>query len=429
MSARAPQVAVVVAAHNSERYVGDTVRSILAERFRDIELVVVDDGSTDGTVAAVQRAIHGDSRARILRQEHRGEGRSKNDGIRATTAELVSVVDHDDVCHPDRLLCQVEQLVTRPDLAASFTYMAAIDELGAPMSWTRIGHQFDPRITSRADMVEALFAARNHFGASTVLIRRWVLERIGLYAEGIFAPDIDLWLRLLREHEVAVIPRELVACRVHPGSQTHQTSGGARSISLSLSILRALQSYSIEDFAPRLRALPAGSARDRATAQAHLTLATQLERSGLLELLPMVLHHRLCARALAPDLVPEWPLPALAAQRDTFGAAPRGRSRAPWSRAWTAAVLARLRSGDTEGKGRAAWFTQGTREALIVLKGTPERRAFAALARVSARRDPPAPPADPRPAAQHQAHLHRTPLQRLIRALARAAGRTPIAPG
>ena len=298
-----PRVSAVVAAYNTEPYVGDTVRSVLSQTFTDLELIVVDDGSTDRTAQVALAAIGDDPRGRVIRRAHEGEGAAKNAGIRAARADLLAMVDSDDLCHPNKLARQVPFMDAQPHLAASFTHIDVIDPRGAGRSWPEGESWFNTPLSGRAEILGELFAVRNHLCHPTVILRRAVLERVGPYMEDVFAPDLDLWFRILRQHDVAVLEEPLLSYRVRSDGLSLKTNSSARAVTLCMIVMRALQLYTLEEIYPALRDLPPGPDAARARAEAHLELAGHLERSNLLELLPMALHHRLLARVLAPELV------------------------------------------------------------------------------------------------------------------------------
>src|SRR5438874_11171787 len=102
MVATSPRVSIVMPAHDAAPYVGAAIGAILAQRFADLELVVVDDGSRDETAAEACRAIGLDSRGWVLRQENLGEAGARDAGLAATTAPLVAMTDADDLWYPER---------------------------------------------------------------------------------------------------------------------------------------------------------------------------------------------------------------------------------------------------------------------------------------------------------------------------------------
>ena len=109
-----PGVTVIMPVHDRERYVREAIDSVLGQTFADLELIVVDDGSTDGTAAAV--AAVRDGRLRYVAQPHRGVGAAMNTGLRAARGRYVARLDSDDVWLPDFLATQVAVLESRPDV-------------------------------------------------------------------------------------------------------------------------------------------------------------------------------------------------------------------------------------------------------------------------------------------------------------------------
>jgi O-antigen/teichoic acid export membrane protein len=102
-------VSVIIPVHNGEAHVGDAVRSVLNQTYADLEVLVVDDGSSDGTADVVTRFQ--DPRVRLLRQEQRGVAGARNSGLREASGELVAFLDHDDVWFPDKLAIQLPVFV------------------------------------------------------------------------------------------------------------------------------------------------------------------------------------------------------------------------------------------------------------------------------------------------------------------------------
>ena len=97
-----PRVSVVVATYNYARFLGGALQSALGQTFRDLEAIVVDDGSTDDT-AAVVRPFLADGRVRYVRTDHRGQPQAKNTGVRLARAPLVAFLDADDLWLPAKL--------------------------------------------------------------------------------------------------------------------------------------------------------------------------------------------------------------------------------------------------------------------------------------------------------------------------------------
>jgi glycosyltransferase involved in cell wall biosynthesis len=113
-------VSVVIPAHNSERYILATLDSVLAQAHRPLEIVVVDDGSSDGTAAMVENYAPG---IRVVKQERRGHPAARNAGIRAATGEFLGFIDHDDLWSPDKLTLQMEAFAKDPELDLVFGHI------------------------------------------------------------------------------------------------------------------------------------------------------------------------------------------------------------------------------------------------------------------------------------------------------------------
>ena len=209
----APRVSVVMAVHDGERYVAAAVDSVLAQRFRDLELIVVDDGSTDRTVEIVR--ARADPRIRIVSNERNlGLARSLNIGVAEARGEFVARLDADDVATPERLTRQVAFMDANEDVALVGSWyheMAADGTPGAPV-----------RLPTRHWDLRWSLCIHCPFVHSAVLWRRRIVaEQVGGYDERLsFSEDYDLWWRLSARLRVANLPEYLLYLRTHPSQMT-----------------------------------------------------------------------------------------------------------------------------------------------------------------------------------------------------------------
>jgi glycosyltransferase involved in cell wall biosynthesis len=190
MSAR---VSVIMPAYNVEPFIAESIESVLAQTYRDYELVVVDDGSTDGTRAVLQRyvAAHPD-RIRVLLQENRGPSRARNAALRVAVGTVYGFLDSDDVWAPSYLAEQMRILDTEPDV--DIVTGNAFVRGGAGNGGT-VRPFPDPR--PAPDLMQILLDDEAVF-IMTVL-RRDVLESIGGFDEDLYTnEDYDLWIRAAR---------------------------------------------------------------------------------------------------------------------------------------------------------------------------------------------------------------------------------------
>lgn len=208
---RAPRVSIVMAAYNGEPYVRDAIRSVLDQDFADFELVVVDDGSTDGTAATV--IGFGDARIRYHRNERNlGQTPSLNVGLRLARGKYIARLDTDDEYLPGKLRRQVEFLDAHPDVALCGTWARCIDEHGAASGVFRAP-------TREPDVAFRLVWSSPVCHVSVMMRRDPVIE-VGGYDESYrYAADYQLWSELVaRGHRLVNIPEYLMRYRVFAGS-------------------------------------------------------------------------------------------------------------------------------------------------------------------------------------------------------------------
>ncbi len=211
-----PNVSVVIPTHDRLGLVDEAVASVLEQTFPDLELVVVDDGSTDGTAEHLA-ARFSDPRLRIVVQENRGASAARNRGAAETSGEWLAFLDSDDRWLPRKLERQLEALAAHPDHPAAYT-----EEI-----WYRNGRWANPRKihAKYSGWIFERCLPLCIISPSSILMRREVFEALGGFDESLPAcEDYDLWLRLAARHPVLLVPERLIVKRNgHPGqlSQAH----------------------------------------------------------------------------------------------------------------------------------------------------------------------------------------------------------------
>lgn len=206
-----PSVSVIMPAYNTERFIASAVRSVLAQTHGALELIVVDDASTDDTVERV-RAV-ADERVRLVSlAANVGVSAARNLALREARAPIVAFLDADDECVPERLAIQLEFLEMHPEVDVVGSAILAVDVAGRPLGYRTYpcGHE---GIVRRLPLASPL-------AMPTVVARREALMDAGRFDSRLeVAEDYDLWNRLaLRGRRFANCPQALVRYRLHAGA-------------------------------------------------------------------------------------------------------------------------------------------------------------------------------------------------------------------
>jgi glycosyltransferase involved in cell wall biosynthesis len=219
-------LSVVVPVHNAGPYLKTAVDSLLAERLPGLEIVVVDDGSTDGGVAAVERLP-----LTVSRQKNKGEAAARNAGVRLATAPFVTFLDADDLLAPGALASRLEFLSAHPEeIAVGGLPARLIDERGRTAA--EVFDRMAAKLSFPFRLSDAFYRAGGFFpvSCSLYLYRREVFDRVGLYDEALpAAPDCDFHFRLLKTAEIPVLSVPVFDRRLHASNMSLAGAGGAPS--------------------------------------------------------------------------------------------------------------------------------------------------------------------------------------------------------
>ena len=193
-----PTYSVIITAFNEEEYVGGAVRSVLAQTHEDFELIIVDDGSTDGTAAAL-KPFESDPRVTVIHQTNAGLSAARNAGIAAGQSKRIAFLDSDDLWMPGYLAAIDRAFTVDPE--AGFVYTDAWSlqaSTGRFFRASAMSRQHPPDHPPR-DPVEFLrLLIQGNFIFVSVTVARTALERVGDFSTSLTAcEDYDLWIRLL----------------------------------------------------------------------------------------------------------------------------------------------------------------------------------------------------------------------------------------
>jgi GT2 family glycosyltransferase len=253
----APEISVIIPTRNARRWLPHAIASVGADE--RIEILVVDDGSTDGTDAFLAGLARADSRFVVLAGPRRGAAAARNRAIEAARAPLVAFLDADDRWRLDKLLVQAALHAERPQIGFSFTdylHRKPDGRLGGGCFafWPGFAARHAGReegFVLGADALAQVYA-ENVVGTSTVMARTALLRAVGGFDETLRqAEDWDLWLRLAARAPVGCIPAALAEYRQHrPGNLSAAGSERARAMRVVA-----------ERHAPAVQALDRGALR------------------------------------------------------------------------------------------------------------------------------------------------------------------------
>ncbi len=237
-----PVASVAMPVFNAAGTVREAVESIRAQTLRDWELVVVDDGSTDGTATLLDDLARADPRIRVLHRPHRGIVDAANEAIRASRCDLVARMDADDVSLPGRLEAQVGLALARPDLAVIGCLVECVPREAMTEGMVRYEAWLN-RLIEPEDIAREVFVESPLVNPS-VLVRRDIVLSVGGYRDGPFPEDYDLWLRLhAAGHRMAKVPRVLFRWRDAPDRMTRRDPRYSRNAFRRLKVHHVVASF------------------------------------------------------------------------------------------------------------------------------------------------------------------------------------------
>ncbi|MEZ4694940.1 MAG: glycosyltransferase family A protein [Rhodothermales bacterium] len=237
-----PVVSVVIPAYNAARYIGRTLDSVLAQTYRNLEIVIVDDGSADDTLAIAESYAAANDRIRVFRQANSGVAAARNLAIRNSTGQFVAPVDADDYWFPEKIEQQLKVMLDAgEDTGLVYSWWISIDEndrvWGSAARWNAVGR-----------VADALLFINFIGNASVPLFRRTALDEAGLYnsdfrkENGQGCEDWDITLRVAERYNVALAPHFNVGYRAVGNSMSRNSREMARSFELMLQDLRVRRS-------------------------------------------------------------------------------------------------------------------------------------------------------------------------------------------
>lgn len=213
IKAKLPQVSVIIPVYNQEKYIKECVDSVIDQDYANIEIILVDDGSTDKTPDILKG--YGDE-ITYIRQENQGPAVAVNNGIKSAHGSLICWLGSDDLYLHSKVESQVNLLQKDQSLAVVYSDYIMIDSYGNEIKKVQVPYP-PPEKFARTLLI------RNFINGSTVMMRKECLDKVGYYDESLRAdPDGDMWFRTLRHgYKFGHIPEPLVKYRWHQSNISH----------------------------------------------------------------------------------------------------------------------------------------------------------------------------------------------------------------
>lgn len=206
-------VSVIIPAYNAAEYIEETLLSVLNQDYNNIEIIVVDDGSTDSTKDIVQKYS---GRVKYYFKENGGQSSARNFGVEVSNGEIIAFIDADDTWHSSKISTQLNKML-KENLNWSFTDAYAINK-------GKLLYKFsDVRQTYSGDILNFL-VQQNFIVNSSVLMFKFIFEEVGGFEINLPREDWDLWLRLAENYKADYTNIQLVNYRIHNQSSLRTTS-------------------------------------------------------------------------------------------------------------------------------------------------------------------------------------------------------------
>lgn len=216
-----PKFSVVIPSYNHMAYIGEAINSVLSQSEGDLELIVVDDGSTDDSLEVISG--FSDTRLTILTQPNHGAHAAINRGLRASSGEYLAILNSDDAYHPDRLRKSRDYLEADSQIGLMGSFIEIIDRDNTVLGIKHGYKDFEPWVIEnpqksfRADSdLRAALLTENYLATtSNFVFTRYIFEEIGDFRELRYAHDWDFALRVASVARLGLFPEALVRYRVH----------------------------------------------------------------------------------------------------------------------------------------------------------------------------------------------------------------------
>jgi glycosyltransferase involved in cell wall biosynthesis len=209
-----PRISAIIPVYNCAKYVGKSIESVLAQTYRPHEIIVVDDGSTDGTREALKPYL---GSIIYIYQQNAGEPTARNTGIRRSGGEFIAFLDADDLWVPEKLQLQMDCFAAHPECGLVYADMTTFNETGILVESVRASRS---RVYRSGWIFPHVFR-ETLFGSGSVVFRKDCCEKVGYFDESfLIGSDYEFWLRMARHFEFGYVDKPLLMYRQHQEMNT-----------------------------------------------------------------------------------------------------------------------------------------------------------------------------------------------------------------
>jgi glycosyltransferase involved in cell wall biosynthesis len=215
-----PRVSVIIPTYNRAHFIAEAIRSVLSQTYRDFEIIVVDDGSTDNTKEVVNSFK--DHHIRYIYQDNQRVCVARNNGIEVSKGEYIVLLDSDDVLMEKAIERELHMLERNPEVGLSYGQKYMMDEKGHIFALRKPKHRA-PGVYRGAKEIINLFRYGNYIVPSTTMIRRSSIIDVGLFDPAFNAGsnDFEMWVRIAKKYAVAYIAEPVAKYRISSTSITN----------------------------------------------------------------------------------------------------------------------------------------------------------------------------------------------------------------
>lgn len=226
-----PKVSVVMPAYNAERYISRAIESILNQTFKDFELIIINDASTDSTLSIINKYIKKDKRIKVISNKKNLQiAASLNIGITKAKSNIVARMDADDYSIRNRLELQYKLLEKHSDIAIVGAYMYVVNEQNKVLTIRKY--------PTKSDDLKKVMFRYSPFAHPVVMYRKKVIQEFGGYSLGIFpCEDYELWFKVGSKYKFATIPKPLLRYTNYENSSSHRNLKNIELLGLRIKIM------------------------------------------------------------------------------------------------------------------------------------------------------------------------------------------------